>query len=136
MATINELTELSVPTGSENVVVQNDNGNYRMEYKPNGTWTGDLSASTAAEAITAAINAIRTKYGDIEKYHVMVYGSIPNWPNGIVVSMDRLKAGNYIINFGTMYSQQAGVVGFCRWDTINGAEGTLRVSALGNNLGT
>lgn len=137
MATINELTGLSVPTGSENVVIQNGNGNYKMSFKPVLSWAGDTGVAAGANVPTvvgALLDKIRLAYGDLEGYHVNAYGNVPNWVNGITASIDVVKAGNYVEWFGVMFSQGGGVYAFSRWDTIGGASGTVRVSELGNSL--
>lgn len=137
MATINSLTTLNIPTGSENVVIQNNDNNYKMAYKPILSVAIDFSGQTITTmpaAIDATLDEIRTRFGDIYGYHIQAYVSIPNWSNGITITIDNLKAGNYVNSFGTAYSQSHGVHAFNRWDTILGAAGTLRTSELGSNL--
>lgn len=135
MATINSLSTLSTLTGHENVVIQNGDGNFKMAYKPILIHTKGLpEETTAAAAIDAALNDIRATYGDLEGYHVDAYIAMPNWPNGLLLQAEFMKAGTYIAIFGTMYSQRLGVFGFSRWDTIGGAAGSAKTSQLGNAL--
>ena len=135
MATINSLTNLAIPTGDENVVVQNNENNYKMAYKPNLVMRETLETqSSMAAAITTMLNNIRTRYGDAVGYHIQYQASIPNWPNGIFGTIDTVQGGSYIIWYGIVLSQTYGVVAFTRYDTIGGATGTLRTSELGSNL--
>ena len=135
MATIKTLTNLANPTGTEDVVVQNENGNFKMMYKPTLKWSGNLgSLSTSAEVINAALDAVRSAYGDLEDYSVQIYGAVANWSNGVQIFANSVKSGTYIVWYGIMFSQAGGIVAFSRWDTIGGAAGTVRTSSLGNNL--
>lgn len=137
MATINSLSALNIPTGSENVVVENDNNNYKMSYKPVITFSTDLTGTTyntMAEAIGAVLDAIRARYGDLIDYEVQAYASLTDWLNGLTIQASSIKAGTYVIWSGTAYSQTHGVYAFTRWDTIGGASYTVRVSELGTNL--
>lgn len=135
MATINELTTLSNPTGSENVVIQNDTGNFKMSYKPVLSKRTELTAqATINDAISTALNDLRTTYGDLLGYHMEYMATIPDWPNGIILSVDTIKNATYIGWYGIAFSQRFGVFAFSRFDTIGGATGTLRVSELGTGL--
>lgn len=137
MATINSLRPLNIPTGSENVVIENDDNNYRMAYKPVITYSIDLTGTTyntMAEAIGALLDAIRARYGDLIDYDVQAYASITDWLNGLTIKASSIKAGTYVIWSGTAYSQTHGVYAFARWDTIGGAAYAVRVSELGANL--
>lgn len=135
MATINSLTNLALPTGNENVVVQNNDNNYKMAYKPTLTFREDLtSQASIADATGTMLDDIRARFGDIAGYHIQYSASIPNWTNGIFATIDSVQAGTYVIWYGTVLSQTYGVIAFTRYDTIGGAAGTLRTSDLGANL--
>lgn len=135
MATINSLTNLAIPTGNENVVVQNNENNYKMAYKPNLIMRETLAAQASiTEGIGTMLNNIRARYGDAVGYHIQYQASIPDWPNGIFGIIDTVQGGTYIIWFGIVLTQKYGVVAFTRYDTIGGAAGTLRTSELGSNL--
>lgn len=134
MATIKTLTNLATPTGAEDVVVQNETGNFKMRYRPIITSTGSFTASTINEAITNGLDTVRNTYGDLEDYHVQAEYAISGWPNGIMLAYDVVKFGTYVANWGIAYTQAQGVYAFQRFDTIGGAAGTLRVSELGTGL--
>lgn len=135
MATINELATLATPSGSENVVIQNNIGNYKMAYKPTLTKREELTAqSDINSAIGAALNSLRGTYGDCLGYHIQYVAPIPDWPNGILLSVDTAPNGPYIVWYGIAYSQRYGVYAFSRYDTVGGSVGTLRVSQLGTGL--
>lgn len=135
MATINSLSALNIPTGSENVVIENNDNNYKMAYKPVLALRMELPAQASInDAINAALNQLRERYGDLDGYHMIFQASIPDWSNGIIVTVDTLRAVQYLGWYGIAFSQRYGVYAFSRFDTIGGSAGTLRVSELGSGL--
>lgn len=135
MATINSLSALNIPTGSENVVIQNDDNNYRMQYKPVLTKRTELTAQASINAaISAALDDLRATYGDLLGYHMEYMATIPDWSNGIILSVDTIQNVQYIGWYGIAFSQRYGVFAFTRFDIVGGSVGTLRVSELGSGL--
>lgn len=135
MATINSLSALNIPTGSENVVIENNENNFKMPYKPVLSVRMELPAQASINnAINAALDALRERYGDLDGYHMIFQASIPDWSNGIIVTVDTVRAVQYLGWYGIAISQRYGVYAFSRFDTVGGTVGTLRVSELGAGL--
>lgn len=135
MATINSLNLLDTPTDNDNLVIENENGNFKTPYRQIEVFnydTGIPAGYTVKQAIETLLAYYKTEKGGSDAYGCgLVCAMWAGVSNGIQVFVNVGLQGTYKIYFGYAITQADGIHVFTRFDTA-GTEGTLRTAEISN----